>query len=192
MPLSRSHYLALAGVGLQLFKTLQRRDQIPLLGPKLAPIDAEDASKLADFHSFVENRGYLPIEAIMLAIADDLCTTSSFTRDVAKLRVQGSPELTINGTRRALAGEKIWIGFYATEERDGIVDEYERHHVPYHFSAVGTREQVLGQIDNDAEGWSDDVRSINLVNLTLIVKRAQVVRENLNITEPLLPETDQE
>lgn len=111
MRLSRSDYLALAGTTVPLFTTLRRREQVPRLRnffPLKKPSDEqEDAA------------GYLPVEAVFLALSNDLAMDGGLDRSLASRLVEGHPNLLVPAVRRAEAGEEIWFGHAAFRDADG-------------------------------------------------------------------------
>lgn len=183
MPLARRYYLALAGIGEQLFKTLQRRDQVPVFGApdKLRPRTEEEAEQ---FHRNISENGYSFLDAVMLATADKFVTQNSFTRDAAKAFLERSPELTVLGVKRVENGEEIWIAGYDVEVPGGTVARGQSgsdSYVPT-FSAFGTLDEVMSQIRSDLDSWGDTGRSINLINLTPIVLRAKAEAEKIGFS----------
>jgi hypothetical protein len=186
MLLPRRHYLAFAGIAEQLFKTLQRRNQVPLFGVSSLhkPRDEEEA---VSFHDKVEARGYTAADAILLAAADHF-VANSFSRDAAKVFVQSHPELTVLGIRRIEAGEDIWIGAYSAETKGSrVTRDLDGNISPVHsFGAIGTLEEVMDQIKGDLARWGDEGRGINLINLTPIVRTAKEEAEKIGLTGSFL------
>lgn len=84
MLLQRNTYLHIAGVELGAFKPLLARNQIPYF------------TTLRDQEVDVDARGYLALEALMLAITEGIATTSGYSRSDVKFIVEGYPNVFIN------------------------------------------------------------------------------------------------
>jgi hypothetical protein len=183
MLLPRRHYLALAGIAEQLFKSLQRRNQVPLFGVTSLH-RPRDENEALTFHEKMEARGYTAADAILLAASDHLATVNSFSRDSAKVFLESHPELTVLGIRRVEAGEDIWIGAYSTETKGSrITRDQDGNVTPVHsFGAIGTLIEVMDQIKDDLARWGDEGRAINLINLTPIVRTARAEAEKIGLT----------
>lgn len=155
--LTRRHYLHLADTDVQLYKTLNRRDQVPHFGRDSARQSEEEEAA----------SGYLPIEAVMLALSNDFARADGIERSHAARLIAGSPELTVEGIRRAESGEDVWIADFAWTE-DGVEQ---------HLQTVGALSEVISFIANYSysDGYKPypDVHRIAMVSVSRVVKQVR-------------------
>lgn len=153
--LTRRHYLHLADTDVQLYKTLNRRDQVPRFGRGSAKQSEEEEAA----------SGYLPIEAVMLALSNDFAKADGIERSHAARIIAGSPELTVEGIRRAEKGEDIWIADFAWSE-DGVEQ---------HLQSVGTPTEVISFIADYS--YSDGYKPYAHVHRIAMVCASRVVKQ---------------
>lgn len=182
MQLPRRQYLALAGVETSLFKTLQRREQVPLFATS-ENYGGKPKRDVIDLYDEVDASGYSVGEAMMLAIAHNFVTENSFTRDSAKRFVQGRPELTGEAINRIEAGEEIWIAGFSPDYGEGGTQRVATDKdgkivgLAYSFGQVGTLVEVMEKITKFTEKRGKNIKAISLLNVTPIVKNAKKAAE---------------
>ncbi|PZU85017.1 MAG: hypothetical protein DI528_13000 [Shinella sp.] len=180
MLLYRRHYLALADVNQQAFRSLARRNQVPRLPGDKPEWPAPQPSNLRADEE-VDTFGYYPVEAIMLGIADALVTQTSTSRDAAKLSVEAWPQFAMEATRRVEHGEVIFACFFTMSGKVGRViggedDSLEK--VPS-FLCVGTFDEVTERLKTVASNRSKPLGSATLLNLTPLISRASHLFDQL-------------
>lgn len=108
MRLPRSTFLHLAETSVPAFTSLRRRNQVPSIRDFIParPLteEQEDAA------------GYLPAEAVLLTLSNDLAMAGGFSRDLAFSAIQGHPNVLVPAIRRAEGGEDIWFAHAAFRE----------------------------------------------------------------------------
>ena len=190
--LPRRHYLEIAGVSMQLFKTLQRRLQVPMLGMPLLPFVSKDTEPKS-VEPFDAN-GYSTAEAIMLALATHLTEACSFSRDVAAQLVAGYWNVLPKAVRRAEAGEAIWFATLAWDFEDAPTAEENGDRSAWHWVEAGTFDEVIAEIREEQAIMADKggaIPSIALVDLSLIVRKARERANSLSMdVGPFFPEAD--
>lgn len=172
MLLYRRHYLALADVGQQAFRSLARRNQVPRLpnAPDEQQLHQSELPADEDRDAF----GYHPIEAIMLGIADALVNQASTSRDAAKVSVETWPQFVIDAVKRVEQGENIFACFFTMAGKGGrvvVTDDEERAKVPS-FLGVGTLSEVTTSLEVMAATRGTPLGCATLINLTPMISRA--------------------
>lgn len=174
MILPRAAYLAIAGVNLEFFKSLQRRDQVPLIGASLS--DLTNEANALEYYEKVDHSGYRPEEAFMLALADHLATQNSFTRPSAKRIVAGYWNVLPKAVQRALKGEEIWYAVgswdFGHEKQAYPEDSNDKAH--WSFVEIGTFDEVFSLLkreNKDQVNHGGKVDNIAMLNVTIIVNR---------------------
>ena len=154
--LTRAAYLHLANVDVQLFKTLNRRDQVPfmtrdtVLNPET---DEEQAAK-----------GYHPLEAVQLAIANDFARDGGLDRITSKKLSAWDRILT--AIERANEGEEIWIAGYFWNSG--------RYNNAMHMARIGTRDELVHALDDyEINGYrpAEHLYRIAMVNVSRILRQ---------------------
>ena len=103
MTLKRNAFLKIANVDIQLYKTLNRRGQLPT-SPIAVKMELEVADPLPD-----ADGKDTPLEALKLHFADVLVTNNSFSRKAAADLFSGLRVGFSQAIARAEAGEDIWF-----------------------------------------------------------------------------------
>lgn len=162
--LSRAQYLHLSGTELQAYKSLRRRDQVPYFARGVVPLskvsEEEEAAK-----------GYLPIEAVMLALSNDLCAFGGLDRSLSARIVQGYPNLLIPAIRRAEAGEDVWFAHIVWREEKSQAEGLDT-------CDVGTVPEILKFIDDlkfDDDGYRPRA-DVYRITLTSVLRAVNQVR----------------
>lgn len=166
MRLYRRHYLSLAGINLENFKSMNRRNQVPRLpGEKPEWPHGQPSNLRADEE--VDAFGYLPLEFVMLGMADALVSKVSFDRDEAKDVVEAFADKAAEAVRRVEAGDTVFAAFYTVvQEGDFKGDEAIR------FALVGTYAEVTEALRNVQIDEEIPLHTVSLLNLTPMLKRA--------------------
>ncbi|MEM7211366.1 MAG: hypothetical protein AAF479_05620 [Pseudomonadota bacterium] len=143
MNIPRRHYLKIAGFNEAHFKSLQRRNQIPLMAnfkeaPSLESLDAD---------------GYRPFEAVMLACADQL-SNGAVTREAAKAAIEGYWTILFEmaeayetdqsgGFWLAYVGRELYFERSPIDVSDGFKDAVKAYTDPEMVASVGPCSIVL-------------------------------------------------
>jgi len=172
MLLYRRHYLALADVNQQAFRSLARRNQVPRLpdAGEERLLTQGDRQPDEDTDAF----GYHPIEAIMLGIADALVNQASTSRDAARVSVEAWPQFVVDAVKRVEQGESIFACFFTMSGKGGRVigtDDEDREKVPS-FLGVGTLSEVTTSLEVMAATRGTPLGCATLINLTPMIARA--------------------
>lgn len=180
MILPRRHYLAIAGVEVPMFKALQRRGQLPLMGAGLKSlIPNASAADLDDSDS----AGYSAEEAMMLAIANHMVEQNSFSRSSAAQIVSGYWNVLPDAVRRAEAGEEVWYAVLSWDfGHDKQADE-EGNKGHWSWVEAGSFDQVINAIREErstVEREGGRVDNVAMFDLSLIVQRARIRATGLN------------
>ncbi|MFS8184210.1 hypothetical protein ACMG4P_22035 [Pseudovibrio denitrificans] len=164
MPLKRRHYLKLAGVDDQLFKTLQRREQVPGFARRIS----EDKKSSDELYSVTS--------AFQLALADNLASQASVDRT----------EAAAISTAYALYFSDLWSIFKDTGDvwicnyKECTIQNSDGTEVikraPTAFG--GTIDQILVQIAQRNADTDKEVRSLSFVNAGAIFRRMQRVAKD--------------
>ena len=104
-PLNRSQYLYLSDTGVEVFKSLKRRDQVPLLAA-FRDNNSDDTEAL-----------FSPLEAIMLSLANNLTRFGGLDRSFSTDIIRRFPENVVEAVKRIEENqEDIWIGVFQWSE----------------------------------------------------------------------------
>lgn len=172
MLLYRRHYLALAGVSTEAFKSMSRRNQVPRLpnSPEERQLHQSQLPADDDRDAF----GYHPIESIMLGIADAQVNQASTSREAAKVAVEAWPQFVVEAVKRVEQGESIFACFFTMAGKGGrvvITDDENRAKVPS-FLGVGTLSEVTTSLEAMAATRGTPLGCATLINLTPMISRA--------------------
>lgn len=157
--LPRRQYLALANVDVELFKTLQRRNQTPV-GPLIGGSSGRD-----------EDTGYLPAEAVMLAVANRLVDLAP-DREAAKKHVERNYDSVIGAIRIVEDGAEAWLLFYRL---DG----------PHLFCEPGNLIDLTETI-KERTAQADGALEFHLINVTDLIRHARQTADALGFKESLI------
>lgn len=187
MHLPRRQYLALAGVEVQLFKTLQRRNYVPMFGVDLENSVLRDEEQAAKFHKDLEAGGYTLPEVILLAIADHLALHNSFSRQAARHISEGYWNVLLEAVPRAEAGEEIWyaVGSWDFGHEKQADAEGSRAH--WSWVEAGTFDEVVDAIRREKERTVSKrgaVDNIAMFDLSMIVRKAHKRASELGLDIP--------
>lgn len=154
--LTRAAYLHLANVEVQLFKTLNRRDQVPFMNRDAVLNPETDEEQAA--------KGYRPLEAVQLAIANDFARDGGLDRLTSKKLSYW--DLVFEAIERANEGEEIWIAGYFWNSG--------RYNNAMYQARVGTRDELAHALDNyeyeDGFRPAEHVHRIAMVNVSRILR----------------------
>ena len=178
MRLPRRIYLAAAGLETEMFKSIQRRVQVPRIGASLDDVLLKSAEEIDAYAAAGDQRGYLAEEALLMALADHLVCENSFTRTSAKRIVCGHLNVLAPATRRVQAGEEIWLAVGSWDfGHDKLPGEDEpTNRAAWGFVEAGTFDEVIASVraehveKADQPGRADNIA---LTNLSLIVRRTR-------------------
>ncbi|WP_414833598.1 hypothetical protein [Afifella sp. YEN Y35] len=185
MFLPRRHYLALAGVETHQFKALQRRNQVPLLGAAISDLRKPSEEEAVAFHARVEERGYVPADAILLAIAEHMVTQNSFSRAAAKRITQSFWNVLPGAVRRAEAGEDIWYAVGSWDFGDEKQADEDGSRAHWTWVEVGAFDELVDEIREEqrrTEAEGGKVDNLALFNLSIIVRRAHQAGRELGLS----------
>eukprot|EP00873_Tetraselmis_striata_P040199 jgi/Tetstr1/460463/TSEL_005722.t1 len=154
--LTRAAYLHLANIDVQLFKTLNRRDQVPFM-TRDAVLNPETAEEQAA-------KGYHPLEAVQLAIASDFARDGGLDRMTSKKL--SAWDRVFEAIERANKGEEIWIaGYFYRQPGNGNARSVAR---------IGAREELVHALDNyEVNGFrpAEHIYRIAMVNVSRILRQ---------------------
>ena len=167
--MTRSEYLSLTNLTAEGFKSLFRRGQVPLLAVELI-VDKDDETI---------RYGYLPLEAIMMVLTNEMSCDGGFDRLTASQLVVGYNNLTIEALscEDTATANSIWIVFAKEAGILGVV-----------IGEVGTAAEIASKLPPYAENESGEpLRFSSLIWLSLTVA-IQIVRERAKACGISLPE----
>ncbi|SIS71554.1 hypothetical protein [Paracoccus saliphilus] len=180
--LPRRHFLAISGLNENLFKTLARRHQVPRVNASTRDLGiglTDDERN--QYEAARDASGYLPVEAIMAATADGFVSSASMDRDVAKAFIEGNPQAMREAIEIFERGEDVWLAAYTDVD---IGNDEPLAAVP--FAKAGGLAKITSEITN---GWKDDNRegrTLALLNLTPILRRARKAADDLGLNGSFL------
>lgn len=153
----RRDYLEMAQIEMQLFKTLQRRNQVPIWS---APSGSSASAEEAD------QRGYHPLEAVLMAAANKLATDGSFSRDLAADVISRNWECLAEAVQQVEGGSpnRGWIGFTAE-----LVDA--EHGNMHHTVIVGTVEEVFAKVAAQI-AQHPNTHQVTAINMAPLIQHA--------------------
>lgn len=177
MKLPRRHYLKLANVSGQLFSTLHRRSQVPL-GPRgLAPFSGSLTPAQPSPSDIVEEReqdGYTAFDALKLALADQLVSSCSFSRDSSASLADRSYILKC-ALDLEKAGKQAWLATFDLVGFEGNIlktPENREFYLP-HETEVGELDYVLDSIKEYSKQLKTEAKSVTLVNLSALIQEVR-------------------
>lgn len=152
MSVPRRDYLRMAQIDVQLFKTLQRRNQLPTCPP---PTGGKS----------IGGQGYHPLEAILMAVADKLAMDCSFSRSLSADVISQNWNLITAVVLEIEEGnlDQGWISFMAGDDTS------------CRTVIVGRADEVFGKVAAHI-ALSPDMHCVAAINIAPLVQHALTYR----------------
>lgn len=166
----RSIFLDMAGMHVDAYKSMLRRNQVPLRSE--------------------EETQYHAVEAVVLGFADQLALHTGYERLAIKACLEARVDLCLKAIRDGEEGNETFALFYHIDQVGRVIEDHEtgdQMEVPS-FAAVGSLEQITDAILELSQRRKRPFAAVSILNFGAVVQHASSVFKaatGMTITEAM-------